>query len=67
MGDNGGQRTYTAQIPVREDGSIETGSIEAQADLTFSNLKRTLELPGAHLRTSPKCWSTSQAKSTFRA
>jgi len=40
---------YTAQIPVREDGSIETGSIDAQADLTLSNLKRTLEAAGGTL------------------
>jgi len=40
---------YTAQIPVREDGSIETGPIEKQADLTFSNLKRTLEAAGGTL------------------
>ena len=33
---------YTAQIPIREDGTIETGNIDAQAELTFSNLKRTL-------------------------
>ncbi len=40
---------YTAQIPIREDGSIETGSIDAQADLTFSNLKRTVEAAGGTL------------------
>ena len=40
---------YTAQIPIREDGSIESGSIESQADLTFSNLKRTLEAAGGTL------------------
>jgi len=40
---------YTAQIPIREDGSIETGDIEAQADLTFSNLKRSLEAAGGTL------------------
>lgn len=40
---------YTAQIPIREDGSIETGPIEAQADLTFGNLKRTLEAAGGTL------------------
>jgi enamine deaminase RidA (YjgF/YER057c/UK114 family) len=40
---------YTAQIPIREDGSIETGSIDKQADLTFSNLKRTLEAAGGTL------------------
>ena len=40
---------YTAQIPIREDGSIETGPIDKQADLTFSNLKRTLEAAGGTL------------------
>jgi 2-iminobutanoate/2-iminopropanoate deaminase len=40
---------YTAQIPIHEDGSIETGSIEAQADLTFANLKRTVEAAGGTL------------------
>jgi enamine deaminase RidA (YjgF/YER057c/UK114 family) len=40
---------YTAQIPIREDGSIETGGIDAQAELTFSNLKRTLEGAGGTL------------------
>jgi enamine deaminase RidA (YjgF/YER057c/UK114 family) len=37
---------YTAQIPIREDGSIETGDITAQAKLTFDNLKRTVEAAG---------------------
>jgi enamine deaminase RidA (YjgF/YER057c/UK114 family) len=37
---------YTAQLPIREDGSIEAGDIEAQATLTFSNLKRTVEAAG---------------------
>ena len=40
---------YTAQIPIREDGSIETGDIAAQAELTFSNLERTLEAAGGAL------------------
>ena len=37
---------YTAQIPIRADGSIETGDITKQADLTFTNLMRTLEAAG---------------------
>ena len=37
---------YTAQIPNREDGSIETGDIRAQAALTLSNLRRTVEAAG---------------------
>jgi enamine deaminase RidA (YjgF/YER057c/UK114 family) len=40
---------YTAQIPIREDGSIEAGSIDRQADLTFGNLKRTVEAAGGTL------------------
>ena len=40
---------YTAQIPIRQDGSIETGDIAAQADLTFANLERTLEAAGGTL------------------
>ena len=40
---------YTAQIPIREDGSIETGDIAAQADLTFANLERTLKAAGGTL------------------
>lgn len=37
---------YTAQIPNREDGSIETGDITKQATLTLDNLKRTVEAAG---------------------
>ncbi|MBV9704977.1 MAG: RidA family protein, partial [Methylobacteriaceae bacterium] len=40
---------YTAQIPIREDGSIETGDMSLQADLTFANLKRTVEAAGGTL------------------
>jgi enamine deaminase RidA (YjgF/YER057c/UK114 family) len=40
---------YTAQIPIRADGSIETGDIAKQADLTFTNLRRTLEAAGGSL------------------
>ena len=40
---------YTAQIPIRTDGSIETGDIEKQADLTFDNLKKTLAAAGGSL------------------
>ena len=41
---------YTAQIPIRDDGSIETGDIAAQADLTFANLERTLVAAGGMLK-----------------
>jgi enamine deaminase RidA (YjgF/YER057c/UK114 family) len=37
---------YTAQIPIREDGSIEAGDITKQATLTLDNLKRTVEAAG---------------------
>ena len=37
---------YTAQIPIRADGSIETGDITKQATLTLDNLKRTIEAAG---------------------
>jgi enamine deaminase RidA (YjgF/YER057c/UK114 family) len=37
---------YTAQIPMREDGSIETGDIGVQAKLTLENLRRTVEAAG---------------------
>ncbi|MBV8564190.1 MAG: RidA family protein [Methylobacteriaceae bacterium] len=40
---------YTAQIPIREDGSIETGDMSLQAELTFANLKRTVEAAGGTL------------------
>jgi enamine deaminase RidA (YjgF/YER057c/UK114 family) len=40
---------YTAQIPIRADGSIETGDIAKQVDLTFTNLRRTLEAAGGKL------------------
>jgi 2-iminobutanoate/2-iminopropanoate deaminase len=40
---------YTTQLPIREDGSIETGEIDVQATLTFSNLKRTVEAAGGTL------------------
>ena len=37
---------FTAHGPVRPDGSINTGSIEDQARLTFENLRRTLVAAG---------------------
>jgi 2-iminobutanoate/2-iminopropanoate deaminase len=40
---------YTAQIPIRDDGSIETGDIARQADLTFANLQRTVAAAGGSL------------------
>lgn len=40
---------YTAQIPLKADGSIETGDIGVQTELTLSNLKRTVEAAGGTL------------------
>ena len=40
---------YTAQIPIREDGSIETGDITKQATLTLDNLRRTVEAAGGSM------------------
>jgi enamine deaminase RidA (YjgF/YER057c/UK114 family) len=39
----------TAQLPVRADGWIEAGDMEAQARLTFRNLRETVEAAGATL------------------
>jgi 2-iminobutanoate/2-iminopropanoate deaminase len=44
-----GSMLFTAHGPVRKDGSIDTGAIEAQARLTFSNLRMTLEAAGGTL------------------
>lgn len=41
---------YTTHGPVRNDGSIETGDIEKQADLTFKNLVHTLNAADASVR-----------------
>ena len=45
----GGGTLYTAHGPVRPDGSIDTGPIEVQARLTFSNLQRAVEAAGGTL------------------
>lgn len=37
---------YTAQIPLKADGSIETGDITVQTELTLGNLKQTVEAAG---------------------
>jgi 2-iminobutanoate/2-iminopropanoate deaminase len=41
-----GETFYTAQIPIKADGSIETSDIQAQTRLTFDNLKKTLSAAG---------------------
>lgn len=40
---------YTAHVPLRADGTVETGPIELQAELTFDNLKQTLRAAGGTL------------------
>lgn len=45
----GGRTLYTAQIPIRPDGSIETGDITAQTALVLQNLRRTVEAAGGKL------------------
>ena len=40
---------YTAQIPIRGDGSIEDGDIRIQTRLTLDNLKKTLSAAGGTL------------------
>lgn len=40
---------YTAQIPIKPDGSIESGDIVTQTRLTFDNLKKTLKAAGGSL------------------
>ncbi len=40
---------YTAQIPLKADGSIETGDIGRQTRLTLDNLKQTLKAAGGSL------------------
>jgi enamine deaminase RidA (YjgF/YER057c/UK114 family) len=44
-----GDMLFTAHGPVREDGSIDTGPIEAQAHLTFANLRRAVQAAGGTL------------------
>lgn len=41
---------YSSQIPIRADGTVETGSIEQQAVLTFNNLKLSIEAAGGSLQ-----------------
>jgi len=41
---------FTAHGPVRPDGTIDTGPIEAQARLTFANLNRAVVAAGGGLQ-----------------
>ena len=40
---------FTAHLPIRPDGTAETGSASAQAELALSNLKSAVEAAGASL------------------
>ena len=40
---------FTAHLPIRPDGTAETGSATAQAELALLNLKRAVEAAGATL------------------
>ena len=44
-----GQMLFTSHGPVRMDGTIDTGPIEDQARLTFSNLRMALTAAGGTL------------------
>jgi 2-iminobutanoate/2-iminopropanoate deaminase len=44
-----GAMLFTAHGPVRQDGSIDTGLIDMQARLTFSNLRLAVEAAGGTL------------------
>jgi 2-iminobutanoate/2-iminopropanoate deaminase len=45
----GGNLLFTAHGPVRADGSIDTGPIEQQAQLTFANLRQAMQAAGGTL------------------
>jgi 2-iminobutanoate/2-iminopropanoate deaminase len=40
---------YTVHVPLRADGTAETGSIERQAQVTLGNLKTAVEAAGGTL------------------
>jgi enamine deaminase RidA (YjgF/YER057c/UK114 family) len=40
---------FTAHLPIRPDGTAETGSATAQTELALSNLKRAVEAAGTTL------------------
>ena len=44
-----GDLLFTTQIPLREDGSVELGSITAQSECTLRSLKVALEQSGSSL------------------
>lgn len=44
-----GAMLFTAHGPVRTDGTIDTGPIEAQTRLTFENLRRAVQAAGGSM------------------
>jgi 2-iminobutanoate/2-iminopropanoate deaminase len=44
-----GGQLWTAHLPIRPDGTFETGTAETQARLTFDNLRRAVEAAGGSL------------------
>lgn len=44
-----GEMLFMVNGPVRPDGSIDTGSIEQQARLTFANMQRAMQAAGGSL------------------
>ena len=44
-----GSTLYTVQVPLRADGTFETGDIAVQTQLVFANLKQTVEAAGLTL------------------
>ncbi|HEY7516677.1 MAG TPA: RidA family protein [Methylomirabilota bacterium] len=40
---------FTAHLPIRSDGTAETGSARAQAELALANLRQAVEAAGAGL------------------
>lgn len=45
-----GSTLYTAQIPIKSDGTFETGDIRTQTTLTLDNLVKTLHAAGLSTR-----------------
>lgn len=41
---------YSVHVPIRPDGSIESGPPERQVEVTLADLQKTLEAAGAGLR-----------------
>ena len=45
----GGPLLATAHVPLRADGSVDTGDVASQAELTFANLRAALDAASASL------------------